>query len=91
MWWHSEPAWLTALCALLQVLAAKGVQHEARGEMLLSYMTGKPSALAAQAASTAAGESCLAPPCGVRLHAWSRKLVHVNPGCLPAAARCLML
>eukprot|EP00891_Asterochloris_glomerata_P002875 jgi/Astpho2/2875/Aster-01029 len=36
------------------VLAAKGVQHEARGEMLLSYMTGKPSALAAQAASTAA-------------------------------------
>ena len=52
---------LTALSALLQVLAAKGAQHEARGEMLLSFMTGKPSALAAQAASTAAGGSLVGP------------------------------
>ena len=83
-----KPLWLTALSALLQVLAAKGAQHEARGEMLLSFMTGKPSALAAQAASTAAGESLVGPLSGVRLHAWPRQLARVNPGCLPAAARC---
>ena len=57
-----EASWLTAFSVLPQVLAAKGVQHEARGEMLLSFMTGKPSALAAQAASTAAGESLVGPP-----------------------------